>query len=86
MHITVSVILGFFFIFSPLQDYKKQREKMVSDQIEDRGIRDQQVLRAMREVERHWFVPETNRANSYEDQPLGQVGRTNRNDHSSAFF
>ena len=44
---------------------------MVSDQIEDRGIHDQQVLRAMREVERHWFVPENNRSNSYEDRPLG---------------
>ena len=71
MNITVTIFFIFFFFTIPLQDYKKQREKMVSDQIEDRGIRDQQVLRAMREVERHWFVPETNRANSYEDRPLG---------------
>ena len=71
MNITVTIFFIFFFFTIPLQDYKKQREKMVSDQIEDRGIHDQQVLRAMREVERHWFVPENNRSNSYEDRPLG---------------
>lgn len=71
MNITVTIFFSFFFFTIPLQDYKKQREKMVSDQIEDRGIHDQQVLRAMREVERHWFVPENNRSNSYEDRPLG---------------
>ena len=71
MNITVTIFFSFFFFTIPLQDYKKQREKMVSDQIEDRGIHDQQVLRSMREVERHWFVPENNRSNSYEDRPLG---------------
>ena len=71
MNITVTIFFSFFIFTIPLQDYKKQREKMVSDQIEDRGIHDQQVLRAMREVERHWFVPENNRSNSYEDRPLG---------------
>jgi protein-L-isoaspartate(D-aspartate) O-methyltransferase len=71
MNITVTIFFIFIFFAFPPQDYRKQREKMVSDQIEERGIRDQHVLRAMREVERHWFVPENNRSNSYEDRPLG---------------
>jgi protein-L-isoaspartate(D-aspartate) O-methyltransferase len=46
------------------------REAMVSDQIAGRGIRDPDVLRAMRTVPRHEFVPESERAHAYEDRPL----------------
>ena len=43
---------------------------MVSRQIEARGVRDPRVLRAMREVPRHRFVPESERASAYDDPPL----------------
>ena len=43
---------------------------MVSEQIEGRGIRDKAVLRAMRAVPRHEFVPEGQRAAAYTDRPL----------------
>jgi protein-L-isoaspartate(D-aspartate) O-methyltransferase len=43
---------------------------MVLDQIETRGITDQNVLRAMRTVPRHLFVDEALQAQAYEDHPL----------------
>ncbi len=46
------------------------RERMVKTQIEDRGVRDEDVLRAMREVARHKFVPGHHHASAYEDHPL----------------
>ena len=46
------------------------REGMVRHQIEARGIRDPEVLRAMREVPRHLFVPEASPARAYGDSPL----------------
>ena len=39
-------------------------------QIEERGIRDQRVLRAMRKVPRHEFVSEEHRQQAYDDHPL----------------
>jgi len=47
-----------------------RRERMVCDQLEGRGIRDSEVLRAMRETPRHLFVPEHDRRLAYEDQAL----------------
>jgi protein-L-isoaspartate(D-aspartate) O-methyltransferase len=46
------------------------RERMVSEQIRSRGIRDERVLAAMRKVPRHEFVPPASRELAYEDQPL----------------
>jgi protein-L-isoaspartate(D-aspartate) O-methyltransferase len=43
---------------------------MVSRQIEGRGVRDARVLAAMRKVPRHRFVPESQRAQAYDDRPL----------------
>lgn len=51
-------------------DYAKLREKMVRTQIEARGVKDKLVLKAMREVERHKFVPERKRRQAYNDHPL----------------
>lgn len=66
-----------FFIFCPKMKkenseeyYKRLRERMVKEQIEARGVKDQRVLKAMREVKRHLFVPETFREESYNDYPL----------------
>ncbi len=46
------------------------RMNMVERQIEARGIRDATVLRAMREAQRHLFVPEAQVSNAYLDRPL----------------
>jgi protein-L-isoaspartate(D-aspartate) O-methyltransferase len=50
--------------------FDRLREKMVSTQIEARGIRDQGVLEAMRKVPRHLFVGEALQDQAYGDFPL----------------
>ncbi|MFO7838458.1 MAG: protein-L-isoaspartate(D-aspartate) O-methyltransferase [Desulfosalsimonadaceae bacterium] len=50
--------------------YARQREQMVERQLAARGISDQRVLEAFREVRRHRFVPSHYREFSYTDQPL----------------
>jgi protein-L-isoaspartate(D-aspartate) O-methyltransferase len=50
--------------------YTKQRNRMVRDQIESRGVRDLRVLNALRMVPRHLFVPEGSRNEAYDDYPL----------------
>ncbi|MGD0869660.1 MAG: protein-L-isoaspartate(D-aspartate) O-methyltransferase [Bryobacteraceae bacterium] len=47
-----------------------QRERMVADQIESRGIRNPDVLRVIRSTPRHLFVPTNVRSTAYEDHPL----------------
>ena len=54
----------------PMDDYAARRARMVSDQIERRGVRDPHVLRAMREVARHLFVRPTDLSSAYDDHPL----------------
>ena len=51
-------------------DFAKLREKMVDKQLALRGIADADVLRAMRTVERHLFVPDAQRSAAYNDYPL----------------
>ena len=46
------------------------RQRMVDQQIERRGITDKRVLDAMRKVKRHLFVPAHLRNVAYEDTPL----------------
>ena len=50
------------------------RDRMVETQIVARDLRDAAVLRAMRRVPRHLFVPEDLRQFAYEDRPL-PIGR-----------
>jgi protein-L-isoaspartate(D-aspartate) O-methyltransferase len=50
--------------------WQKAREEMVATQIAARGVRDENVLKAMRTVPRHLFVPEDVRAGAYDDHPL----------------
>jgi len=50
--------------------YTRQRERMVTRQLEARGLSDPRVLAAMRKVPRHEFVPEHLRRHAYEDHPL----------------
>jgi protein-L-isoaspartate(D-aspartate) O-methyltransferase len=48
----------------------RARQRMVSEQIEARGVKDALVLRAMRIVPRHEFVPAAVRHVAYGDHPL----------------
>ncbi len=43
---------------------------MVEEQISQRGLRDERLLTAFREVPRHLFVPEEYRYAAYDDHPL----------------
>ena len=54
----------------PKIDFKRNRDRMVRDQIEARGVSDPEVLRAMRKVPRHLFVEEALIPQAYEDHPL----------------
>jgi protein-L-isoaspartate(D-aspartate) O-methyltransferase len=47
-----------------------QRARMVETQIVTRGVRDPRVLAAMRQVPRHLFVEEGQRAHAYDDEPV----------------
>ncbi|MFN2439052.1 MAG: protein-L-isoaspartate(D-aspartate) O-methyltransferase [Chitinophagaceae bacterium] len=50
--------------------YKKKREELVVNTIEKRGIKNNTVLKSMKTVKRHLFVPENNISNAYDDRPL----------------
>ncbi len=49
---------------------RQKRMAMVRDQIAARGIRDKRVLKALRTVARHRFVPASQKSRAYEDRPL----------------
>lgn len=75
----VLVAFGMFFADEPPakkdrppRDWPRsaEREAMVRNQIVARGVKDERVLRAMRLVPRHEFVPEPWRGLAYTDQPL----------------
>jgi protein-L-isoaspartate(D-aspartate) O-methyltransferase len=52
------------------QPYAVERERMVDEQIEGRGIRNPDILRALRDTPRHLFVPADVQPYAYSDQPL----------------
>lgn len=51
-------------------DYAIQRDYMVKEQIIARGIHDDRLLRALRSVPRHLFVPDEYASIAYSDGPL----------------
>jgi protein-L-isoaspartate(D-aspartate) O-methyltransferase len=55
---------------SSADEYKKERRKMVDEQILARGISDTSVIKAMGKVPRHKFVPAPIRHLAYADSPL----------------
>jgi protein-L-isoaspartate(D-aspartate) O-methyltransferase len=55
---------------APVADFAAQRQRMVQQQLEVRGIKDQRVLAAMAKVPREEFVPADARVDAYEDGPL----------------
>lgn len=50
--------------------FAEERAKMVSTQIEARGIKDPLVLAALKKVPRHLFVPQEHLNQAYADHPL----------------
>ena len=54
--------------------FVREREQMVAEQIERRGIKNPNVLRVLRATPRHLFLPEPVRANAYDDRPV-PIGR-----------
>ena len=54
----------------PADWYQRQRLIMVRDQIQARGVKNREVLAAMRGVPRELFLPESARPQAYEDHPL----------------
>ena len=52
------------------QEDRRERERMVRDQIERRGVRDKRVLDAMRAVPRELFVEREDREYAFHDGPL----------------
>jgi protein-L-isoaspartate(D-aspartate) O-methyltransferase len=50
-------------------DRSEEREALVRD-LEEEGVRDSGVLRALRAVQRHRFVPPEHQASAYENRPL----------------
>ncbi len=55
-------------------NFRAERERMVAQDIEGRGITDEKTLAAMRSVRRHLFVPGPVRGASYSDHalPIGE--------------
>jgi len=58
-----------------LNNYEKERGRMVEEQLLLRGVKDERVLSAMRMVPRHEFLPEAIRGMAYQDSalPLGEA-------------
>jgi len=50
--------------------YETLRQKMVENQLRNRGINNTAVLNAMKKVPRHLFIPENYRDEAYNDYPL----------------
>ncbi len=58
------------FIFQQGDKYEAARERMVTQQIVSRGVKDAATLKAMRMVPRHIFVPKEYENEAYDDNPL----------------
>ena len=57
-------------VYENRQRWQVRAEKMVKEQIEERGIRDSALLKAMKEIPRHRFVPSHLTSFAYNDYPL----------------
>lgn len=70
MSIRIASALSAALLLFAQDPFAAQREQMVRDQIAGRGIRDQAVLKALREAPRHLFMPVDVRPHAYEDRPV----------------
>lgn len=75
--VSLAVFLSIIFLMEKKADsnqqeeqFSRQREIMVKEQIEARGIKDKRVLMAMRKIKRHLFVPHEYADLAYKDAPL----------------
>lgn len=72
--IIIAFVIGFWAIARETQqtgvDWEQKRQAMVDQQIVARGVADPDVIRAMRDVPRHVFVPSAGVGHAYEDYPL----------------
>jgi len=65
----LSILL--FLSFTPQDDkYSKALKEMVTEQLENRGIKNKPTLNAMRKIPRHKFVPSDLVNRAYDDGPL----------------
>jgi protein-L-isoaspartate(D-aspartate) O-methyltransferase len=53
-----------------VEEFSKNRARMVKSDLKARGISDPRILRAMEQIPRHIFVPESYQSQSYSDGPL----------------
>jgi protein-L-isoaspartate(D-aspartate) O-methyltransferase len=53
-----------------MKDIQTQRDRMIAEHLERRGVKDGAVLQAMAEVPREAFLPEEMRDIAYQDAPL----------------
>ena len=67
---STAVMLALGALLLASESYESQREQMVRQQIENRGVRNADVLRVMRATPRHLFVPEAVQPMAYQDCPL----------------
>lgn len=63
-------MLLFVLLLLAADPYAAKRSIMVNEQIAARGVRNREVLRVMREVPRHEFMPAPAREQAYEDHPV----------------
>jgi protein-L-isoaspartate(D-aspartate) O-methyltransferase len=63
-------LIAVFGLLAASDRYQAERERMVRDQIEARGISRPDVLRVMRSTPRHLFVPELLGPQAYQDRPV----------------
>jgi len=72
--ITITFISISFLSFTILKNdpdkFEKIRQRMVRNQIVAKGVKDQKVIQAMLNVQRHLFVPKNYERMAYEDRPL----------------
>ncbi|MFP4447657.1 MAG: protein-L-isoaspartate(D-aspartate) O-methyltransferase [Bacteroidales bacterium] len=64
------LIIGILPVIIVAQKYDKEKQQMVKQQIVDRGIKDTKVIAAMKDVDRHVYVPKNYRDMAYSDRPL----------------
>lgn len=69
-HLLILMIIPAFSCGQDAGSFAQQRQEMVKTQIETRGITDEKVLEAFREVERHKFVLPRYISHAYSDSPL----------------
>jgi protein-L-isoaspartate(D-aspartate) O-methyltransferase len=74
IYLVTVILLPFIANPSPLYAdsdfFVQERERMISQQIEARGITDERVLAVMKKVPRHEFVPRQLQFFAYADRPL----------------